>query len=490
MENSFDNRDFERFVRQNADQYRMFPSEKVWKGVHNALHTRRRWYGIGLALLLITTAAVTVVMLVPSGKNNSLAANSRNINNLVANKPAEKTAPDVQPVIGPVQPADDRNGNGTYPVTLPVKFTRNNNNVTETAEKDPADHPAAITNLPEPVITTEAISQVNAADKNTNTRYKPVTFINKNNPETNSILTEPKLRQNDPIIAALTDNAVKKTEPVSEKPDNKKDGIAPYTIESVVNSYRHTGKSRKWGWELFLTPTISYRKLSENTEFISAARYNSIINGNYGITPIFYTTDVNSVVNHKPDLGFQLGVRGAYPISKWFSLTAGLQLGVSKYDIKASSHSSEVATISLTTARSGSNTVSTVTNYRTADGYKENWLRNFYFSASLPLGMELKLSDGNKNYFGIGGTLQPTYVLDNRAYLISTDYKNYAEVPSLIRHWNLNTSFEIFSAHTTGKVQWRVGPQVHYQLMSSFVKNYPIKEHLFDFGLKLGVMLR
>ena len=258
-----------------------------------------------------------------------------------------------------------------------------------------------------------------------------------------------------------------------------------------MNSYTHPVGKRKIEWQIYLSPTVSYRSLSENTEFISAARYNSIVNGTGSTNPVYYSTDVNSVVKHKPDIGFQFGVRAAYPLSKWVSVTGGLQLGVSKYDIKAYDHATEMATINLTTRNAyGSNTVSAVSNYRNGNGYKENWLRNFYFSASIPIGLELKLSDGNKNYFGIASTLAPTYVLDNRAYLISTDYKNYAEVPSLTRKFNLNTSFEVFTAHTTGKLQWRIGPQVHYQIMSSFVKNYPIKEHLFDFGLKLGVTLK
>jgi hypothetical protein len=190
------------------------------------------------------------------------------------------------------------------------------------------------------------------------------------------------------------------------------------------------------------------------------------------------------MVNHRPDLGFQLGLRSAIPFSPWFKFTAGFQLSVSKYDIKAYQHPAELATIALT-----DRSVSTVSNFRNTNGYKENWLRNFYFSASIPVGLELKLSDGNKNYFGIAGTLQPTYVLDNRAYLITADYKNYAEMPSLTRRWNMNTSLEVFTQQRTGKLNWRVGPQVRYQLMSSFSKDYPIKEHLFDFGLKLGIQL-
>ena len=74
MESNYDNRDFEQFVKQNADQYRMFPSEKVWKGIHNSLHTRRRWYGIGLAFLILTTGIVTWVMLSTSAKNRQVVS--------------------------------------------------------------------------------------------------------------------------------------------------------------------------------------------------------------------------------------------------------------------------------------------------------------------------------------------------------------------------------------------------------------------------------
>jgi hypothetical protein len=98
---------------------------------------------------------------------------------------------------------------------------------------------------------------------------------------------------------------------------------------------------------------------------------------------------------------------------------------------------------------------------------------------------------GNKKTsFGIAGTVQPTYILSDRAYLISTDYKNYAEVPSLIRNVNLNTSFETFINYTSrNKTKWQVGPQVRYQVLSSFQNKYPVRENLFDFGLKIGVTL-
>ena len=87
MESNFSNRDFEQFVKQNADQYRMFPSDKVWKGVNSALHTRRKWYGFWLGfLLLLTGAAVTWVMIsAPVSKKQDTAT----LNNVLPSTPDE-----------------------------------------------------------------------------------------------------------------------------------------------------------------------------------------------------------------------------------------------------------------------------------------------------------------------------------------------------------------------------------------------------------------
>jgi hypothetical protein len=71
--------------------------------------------------------------------------------------------------------------------------------------------------------------------------------------------------------------------------------------------------------------------------------------------------------------------------------------------------------------------------------------------------------------------------------MITNDYKSYTQVPWLLRQWNVNTSFETFVSYQSGNTRWQVGPQVRYQLLSSFISNYPVKENLFDFGLKIGV---
>jgi hypothetical protein len=476
MESNFNNRDFERFVKQNADQYRMFPSEKVWKNIHGALHTRRRWYGIALALLLITTTVVTWVMLVPDNRSEKLASiSSLQIGNVI--KPGNTDEIPSIAVTGPVKIAEPKTAFivtavstqkdpfAVYPSAADYALVEEARDIAETENNsDLVDAPVAMVR---PEATTRAVLPQASSIRKEN---KPVTVL-----ASSPSIALPELSN----IASLDKPA---EEPAA---DQKKEETVnmklPVIPERVEKELIKSNAKKKLSWHAYLTPTISYRNLKENTEFLAAARYNNYVNG----TPNPYSTDVNTVVNHRPDLGFQVGVRTAYPLSQWFSITGGFQLSVSKYDIKAYDHPAEMTTIALS-----DRSMSTVSSLRNTNGYNENWLRNFYFSASLPVGIELKLSDGTKNYFGVAGTLQPTYVLDNRAYLISSDYKNYAEVPSLTRRWNMNTSFEIFSAHTTGKVRWRVGPQLRYQTMSSFAKNYPIKEHLFDFGLKLGIQLK
>src|ERR1700743_3879959 len=51
-ENNFYSDDFEQLIRGKTEQYKMYPSENVWKGVHSALHTKRKWFIGGMAVLV------------------------------------------------------------------------------------------------------------------------------------------------------------------------------------------------------------------------------------------------------------------------------------------------------------------------------------------------------------------------------------------------------------------------------------------------------
>src|SRR4030095_12266845 len=78
MESNFHNRDFEQFIKQNADQYRMFPSEKVWSGVNSVLHTRRKWYGLWLGVFLLLSGG-TVTWVMTSDSSNDKSGNTPSV---------------------------------------------------------------------------------------------------------------------------------------------------------------------------------------------------------------------------------------------------------------------------------------------------------------------------------------------------------------------------------------------------------------------------
>src|SRR5688572_4820595 len=406
MESNYSNKDFEQYVKQNADQYRMFPSDKVWKGVNNALHTRRKWYGFWLGfLLLVTGGAVTWVMTTyPSSKKENSVTQNSNPLAVPFTKPAsiEKVTADIKKL---------------FPFNKEViidqaPFITEGNSI--------ALPLAAQENIPEGTIHLWPVPQQNQVTQ-TEGFSEIASRININGSFINN-LTEITTAVNEKAL--LTDQPSIKTSNIV--PDSQSDVYPLLTIESVTNAYQYKKLAKRISWQLFITPTISYRRLSVNKSLDNPSAFNY---------PFASLNDVNSVVTHKPDIGLQIGVSGRYPVMRNLKLRGGLQFNINRYDIKAYAFNGEVATIDLN-GGNGNSSISTWTNYRNYAGYKSNWLKNYYFSVSAPIGIELKLLGNNKTNFGIAGTLQPTYILQDRAYLISTDYKNYAEVPRLIRHVN------------------------------------------------------
>lgn len=498
MENRFYNKDFEQLVKNSADQYRMFPSEKVWKGIHNKLHTRRRWYGAGLAFLLLSIGTVTWVMLTnPSTKN--AAYKNLIAQNTTAKKPVVKKENEIfiAPKIGRANNQQNSTGSPLPGISNTIPPLKNDVLADIPATNDSGRMTEAMDASIQKPFTTES-TPVPATVKPLNTNTAKTDLVAKTIKEplvAKVTTTEPRLIAYDNSFTGISgyqipgesNKAAEKTELDFSLSNNN----WPLTIESVMNSYIKKAGRNKISWQLYFAPTVTYRSLKENKAFIKAARAASNpLNGNSPAAVNYSFPDLDNLIVHKPDIGFQIGTSVGYALSKRFRILTGLQFNVNKYDIKAYNHTTEVATISLNTL-GRSSSVSSVTSYRVmGGGYNANWLRNFYFSASVPVGMEYVIAKGKKNYFGVSGTVQPTYVLDNKSYLVSTDYKNYAQAPSLTRHWNVNTGFELFAGIINKKSEWRISPQVRYQTLSSYKNKYPVKENLFDFGLKMGFMLR
>ena len=442
MKREFQDEDFEEFLKRNADNLRMKAPEKVWEKLSGELSKGRRRFGAGLSAFLLTTAVL-----------GYLSVNNTSERPLLTNVPAASPAES-----GPAAESGSATPEAKVIPFSTVVERKQRNRQSETVQ-NPRTGAAAKTILPEQQIETTAGSD-RIADQFTPT-------VTDDSPgDTNKEKPEEKPFKKPAFLSAYD--------------------ASPLSIESVINTYRK--KNRRFQTEFHFTPTISYRKLSENKSYLRA-------NNSPFRTPPNYAAlynSVNNMVTHKPDIGFELGITEKYSVSQKLRIRAGLQFNVNRYDIKAFKSPYYLAAIALNT-RGGSriDSVFSISNYSNVDASsnKSSWLQNLSFQVSAPVGIELALTGNDKMQFGIATTVQPTYVLGDRAYLITTDYKSYTQVPWLLRRWNVNTALETFVSYQAGKTRWQVGPQVRYQLLSSFISNYPVKENLFDFGLKVGLSI-
>ena len=434
MDGKINDREFEQFLKENADNHRLYPADSVWESIHARLHPKKRWPLTALLLLAFTTGSITW-----------FGPGERSIESVRRTDKVEAAAS-----IAKQSDAPDFASDFTQELTSSEAETE----VATLAKTDafsvaPTEVPTESSPIP--------ASQIEPAIE---------------------VIEAPAKTNNEGTAIAETAASVSTTAITPNEPSY------PLSIESVTNSYQRQKHSPRFRWQLHFTPTVSYRSLKEDQKFIAQARMN------LSAAPLAATTELSNVINHRPDLGMQLGLLGTYPLGKRLDLIAGLQFNVSKYDIKAFNYPTEVATIALVNAWGGPTAVTTVTSFR-SNGFmsKASWLRNYYYSLSAPVGLEWRILGKKQNHWGFSTTVQPTYMVGNRSYIISMDYQNYAEVPYLINKWNLNVGLETYAKFSVGNTDFRVGPQVRYQLFSSFKKGYPVSEHLYDFGVKLGIML-
>jgi hypothetical protein len=435
MKLNFTNEDFERFIKQQADQLRMRPSDKVWNNISGELHTKRRWVGLGILFFVISITSASTYLILTNG------AHQRHQTALVQQ-------PDHSPTNEVLSNGSAINlRDKSYAVSSDAKQVK-----TTVAGK--RSHKEKEFSL--------RIGIESASEPSGNTTENST---------------------NNSFIGTFGDSYVSSEEKLNRSNSTiKAEDREPNSIESVINQYR--SKKQRLSWQFYFTPTVSYRKLSENKSYLR--KIQQVPNSSLSYAELY---NINDVVTHKPDLGLELGAAAKYALGKKVSIRTGLQFNMAHYDIKAfDTYSPQMATIALNTG-TGIDSVNTMTKYKNLAGPATSWLQNFYFELSAPIGMDVVLASNKNVKFGISTTIQPTYVLGERAYLISSDYQNYTRVPWLMRKWNVNTSLETFISYSTGQLKWQIGPQVRYQLLSSFINEYPVKENLFDFGLKVGVGL-
>ena len=460
MERNFYDTDFEDLLKEKADQYKMYPSDKVWKGIDSSLRSRRKWYWTGFVVLLSGISYLAVNELIkPSAPVRIQQPVVR-----PAAPPAFST-PQITPFTA--DPIADRQDDQTDRL-IPNGFVIQKND-------------QLITTLEIPLITSPSneLSEVQAPSQSL--------IIAGIDPKTANAFN---LRFMLPVLIPVSNNE----EATASETGSKDNILNPDLLTSPADNNHFnwlqdqavpeikTTPSRHVRWQLAFSPTVNYRKMT--------GAKNARLNSSSGNIPLALNIpgDINSLLDHKPALGFELGTHGMLSLTRSLTLKGGIQFNYSKYDIHAYKSRVELATISLNaTAFQSPGTLTSYTDIRNFSGSSSEELKNQYFQLSLPVGLELRLLGNDRVQLNIAGTIQPTYLLNGNTYLITNDYKNYTKAPSLVRKWNMNTGLEAFLSYDRGGVKWQIGPQFRYQLLSSYKNAYPIKEYLMEYGIKIGV---
>jgi hypothetical protein len=480
MERGFYTEDIEELLKEKADQYKMYPSDKVWKGVHRSLHPNRKWYWSSLILFLSAVGYYTFIeFITPSTANKSISGNNASS---TVSKATETTDANTKAVIVPFGNADNAGHSAGNTTQRPFVLNPENSD----------GYTGVVVDMDQP-----AASAVTGTETNTMAFNNEAPVYNLNTRQSEKgWQPEPA---NNPLL--LAGNPVEQAElyiphiPASQSLKNptsvNESKLAANTNDAAEDSKRvkwlaHNAvyelavpKQNRLSWQISFTPTMNYRTLRGNNHPSDVKTL--------PLAPII-VGDPDQLVNHKPALGFELGSNILYTVNKTVTLKTGLLFNFARYDIQAySSSTSEPAVIALNNSYGiATGQLTSYTRYRNFGGDAVENLHNQYFQLSVPLGLELNLFGNDKIRVGVAGTVQPTYLLNRNTYLITADYK-YATEPSLVRRWNINTSAEAFISYKTGDLKWQVGPQLRYQLLSSYIKEYPIRENLFQYGIKIGV---
>jgi len=468
MEKRFYDNDFEHFLQRSVKQHRMYPSDKIWRNIQAELHGKRSWPALTIITILVITALTISTIL-----NNHPARAFQQHPFLVTAVEEEKaTTPPTEAEQFSYAKITNRSI-ASEKNTVPIETVTDNTftkgeiiaSATPVTVKQPSVNPSPIVysklSVPQLNVAPDVIEQISANRKQS--------------------LVSP-LTRTDLAVASSYINAASLQQAANKKSSLKKPELVnnhfSYSIPTI--STRH--KSQRFEYDIYITPSTSYRKLSDDKE---RNKYQLASGGNAPVAAN-YSTNVNDVVRHKPALGLEAGFAVLYGISKHVKLTAGLQFNVRQYYIDTYKSGIGAAAIAIVSGNR-LDTVWQYSSFSNSNGYSQTKLDNKLYQISVPLGIQWEFFSRKRFGISAAGSIQPTYTLNKNLYIISTDYKFYTDGTPFLRKWNINSSAELDISYKVGDFKWHIGPQIRYQHLPTYSERYPIKEHRMDYGLKIGV---
>jgi len=480
MSNQFYDNEFEKYLKERTDQHRMYPSDHVWRNIQNEIHGYRKWPALTFISTFIITALVIGTAIVkphtqlttnlPNVVNNKntekgLLTATENKKNYVDHLSVENIT--QQTISKAIETIQTRRLPASSITITPILTSRTNINSASTKEVSHQQTLAISTKKTIVLAGNEETSFSNIKSNKTSSVYP---FLMRRNLNANASVSKEYFDFN--LSSA---NSTPNTEP------DDVDSRFNFTLNNNSSSFiKFNGSSSNFDFQFYLTPSISYRRLVDDAQGKLSKSYITAL-------PLAanYMVDVNRVIRHRSAAGFEIGLSLGYNLNTKFALRSGFQFNMREYDIDAYVHPVEPAVIALVD-RGSSDILNTVTGFRSTAGSDPIVLKNRYYEISLPIGLDWRPVN-EKFSWGIAGSIQPTYTFDKEPFIITSNFKNYADGSRLMRNWNINANFETYLGYNTGRYRWQIGPQIRYQLLPTMTNSYPIREYLVDYGIKIGL---
>lgn len=483
MEQQFFEDEFEQFLRENADQHRMYPSDGVWTNIYRRFHPGKRRTMIAILLLLVLSGIFWLAThtVLPNRQSKSISTvqtdesdyhqhfSTVTVDDIIEKLRAKSFMPPLA-IEAPValKPLGITRELRPSLVTIPTVFSANFGYVNQFSM---SHWDLVLPRLRLPVYelsrvpVLQPVTEIGIASRNPVDAKPEQLLAEQSTPEIENLESaSPAMEQLNKTIAQPS---VRRTKLLANLP-----------ITASRKEITKPARKSKWETSMHFVPSVGYRNLFESKNWVT-----------YGNSPLMVSRlNVNQFVDHKPAIGFELGGGLRYRLNRALVLKTGVQLNLTRYSIGAFAHTKEKTMVALNpTLGFRPDTLITTSNLRNLAGNRPARLHNAYLQISMPIGAELKLFGDERLQVNLGGSLQPSYLLNTNQVQLSGDFSNYVSEPSLLRRWNLASSMEVFVTYKSGKVNWQIGPQFRYNLLSTFKKEYPIKENLMEYGLKIGI---
>lgn len=542
MDNEFYTDNFEQLLKEQADRFTMQPTKRVWHSIYNDLHPARRWPSIAISCLLV----ISILLLGYFNTNNN---GNQNTSSSLANDAGN--ALDKQAGTGQQNGTDGGlvSGNDNTVASVATNGSIVSSSTATTpinshfTEQNPLAPTVNNTNLPR---RTSRLSSVRAIQHKNNqqdpgaktgqstpgkrnashlyvvppTAGNDAEQVDNNRPVSsdNNITTGPAQSQikivagNTETLAPVAagtkaednannadgdnENNEKNVGDTKEKTDLQKATAINYIDRAWIDDHAFHNKSRRnklknrLSWQVYITPSITYRTLFENSIAEGRTTLQSLVTN-----PFVRQPGIENSVDHKPGPSIELGGAVAYQLAKKWQLKVGAQINYTSYHATANNIQHPITTnIAVNDFTNGSldieNRSASISN---TPGSNNNRLNNYTVQLALPIGFAYKLAGNNDLKFFAGATLQPSFVLVGSSPLLSSDRLFYVENntkqgdASFMRRFNVAMGIETYASFRMGEYTFLAGPQLRYQLLTTNSDKYTIGEKLYNIGLKMGI---